>query len=257
MHRERLHHDITPSSTGELRVQTQRLTHGTGQPRRRWGHGTPISHPTTAAQVSRIEGAIDLHERATIDLLARPRAAARRQAANADVTQVQNHKPPRPNEATDTSRKSSHRWLQLQGRGKHHERLVHDIMTRATNERPATPSNTPSTTQMMATDNEPNITNRNGDRRPSIPATTNGGLTASIEELAHLHGAAAAQAGSPDATTVNDRLKRITKRTSIVQATGDTNGTSAARDAALRKAALIMVMNTSIELMIMVQTFWP
>jgi hypothetical protein len=102
-----------------------------------------------------------------------------------------------------------------------------------TNERCATLSNVPSTTQMMATDNEPNIANRSGGRRPSIPATTTRGLSASIEELAHLHGAAAAQAGSPDASIASDRMMRITMHPSIFQATGDTLGANAARDAAL------------------------
>ncbi len=83
---------------------SQNLTRGTGRPRRRWGHGTPILHPTTAAQANRLEGAMYLHERATISLLERPRAAARHRAANTDVAQVQYHKPPRPDEATDTGR---------------------------------------------------------------------------------------------------------------------------------------------------------
>ncbi len=61
----------------------------------------------------------------------------------------------------------------------------------------------------MATTIEPKITNRNGGRRPSIPASTSRGLAASFAELAHLHGATAAQAGSTASTTVDERLKRI------------------------------------------------
>ncbi len=137
----------------------------------------------------------------------------------------------------------------------HHERLVIDIMPSTTEERPAPPSKNPRTERMMAIEVEPNIPNCNGDRRPSIPASTTRGPSASIEELAHLHGAAAAQARGPDATSIDGRLTRATKHASLAQATGDIDGTSTARGADPRRAAPNEMAETTI--MMMVQPFWP